>query len=114
MSVAGGIRVGVTIVVGLGYWWVAATIAGVREPWDAPGYWTIAYPGSLLLSGIIGAAAGSPAWPLGVLLALTQAAVIAARAEVGPLWPVGLLFLAILALPSALAAALGARLARRR
>lgn len=98
--------------VGAIYWWAAAEIGAVAEPWDAPHYWTVAYPLSLLLAVIIGAISRPAAWLQGAVLILAQGAVVIARAAPGPLWPVGLLFLIVLTVPGAIAAALGARLTR--
>lgn len=94
------------------YWWAVAAASHVSEPWDAPRYWTIAYPGALLLA--FGAGLGLRAWPwlTGYIVMLAQWPVMVALAGLGPLAPVGLMYLCVLALPAVLAAWAGVRLRR--
>lgn len=97
---------------GVAYWFAVAWLGGVREPWDAAGYWTIAYPLSLVVAAILGATSRRRAWTAGALFVLAQAVPLASSGF-GPLWAIGAMFLALLTAAGAAAAQIGRRLARR-
>ena len=82
------------------YWQLVCQIAGVAEPWDAAGYWTLWYPVSLLLSGIAGWLRKSHGWYAGALLTFAQLPIRWINNDTDVLWPVALLFLGLLAVPA--------------
>lgn len=94
---------------GLTYWSIVSALSGGAEPWDAPGFWSIAFPGALVLCVLLGFAAPSRAWAWGAILMLTQVpiVIVVSRAEPDPLLVVGLLYATVLALPAALLSWLG-------
>lgn len=99
--------------IGIAYWSVASGMAGGGEPWDAPAYWTLAYPGALLLSAVLGFAMPTRAWLWGPIVVFAQVAVVIALAGVGPLLIAGALYAAVLSIPAALISG-GAGWIRRR
>ena len=101
---------GVLIVGGL-YWQLVCRMTGTLEPWDAPIYWSVAYPVSLLLSGITGRFLGTHEWLGGALITFAQLPVMWLNNEagLGPLWIVGLIFLILLAVPCVAVSALTGR-----
>ena len=88
------------ILVGTAYWTVVSVLGGTPEPWDAPGYWTVAYPGVLLLSAVAGLVRPAGAWAWGTLLVLAQVVVVVIATGVGPLLAAGLLYAVVLSLPA--------------
>lgn len=101
--------------IGLVLWIVTAATSGRSEPWDAPGYWTIAYPLAVLLCGVLGFLYVESPWRWAVTLMLMQALVMAFGADFTDgfgLLPIGLIFLAILCLPAVAAAQVGAWIGR--
>jgi peptidoglycan/LPS O-acetylase OafA/YrhL len=95
-------------------WYATAMMAGRREAWDSPLYWTIAYPVALLLSGLLACLHPRRAWLRA--LALFEAQMLAMwlrNGEIGNLWPLGMLLIAVLALPAMLIATLVAHFAGR-
>lgn len=48
----------IILAVGSVYWQLFAEMTGASEPWDAPAYWTLAYPGSLIMLGNAGFSSG--------------------------------------------------------
>lgn len=100
----------IILAVGSVYWQLFAEMTGASEPWDAPAYWTLAYQGSLILSGIAGFFLRRGGWLAGVLLTFAQLPVIWINNEAGPLWAMGLLFLCVLAVPAVAISALSGRL----
>lgn len=100
------------LLAGILYWLAVNAISGTMEPWDAPSYWTIAYPIALAIAGLAGFLSRLPAWLVGSLVIFAQLPVMLAGAGIGPLIAAGLLFLGLLAIPAIAAAWLGARLRR--
>lgn len=103
----------IAAVIGIAYWAVASAMAGGDEPWDAPAYWTLAYPGALLVSAVLGVTMPGRAWLWGLIVVFAQVPVVIAVSGAGPLLMAGLLYAAVLSLPAALVSA-GAAWARRR
>ena len=103
----------IAAVIGIAYWAVASAMAGGDEPWDAPAYWTLAYPGALLVSAVLGVAMPGRAWLWGLIVVFAQVPVVIAVSGAGPLLMAGLLYAAVLSAPAALVSA-GAAWARRR
>ncbi|WP_157745197.1 hypothetical protein [Luteimonas chenhongjianii] len=101
---------------GLGYWAMVSAASGGVEPWDAPVFWTMAFPGALALSAALGAIAPSRAWLWGAIVMLAQVPVVVSVAGASALMIAGLLYASVLAVPAALVAwgsgALRQRLAR--
>lgn len=89
------------LLTGLAYWALVSAMSGGVEPWDAPAFWTIAFPGALALSALLGALAPMRAWAWGAIVMLAQVPVVIALAGAGPLLIVGLLYAAVLAVPAA-------------
>src|SRR2546423_1275816 len=99
-----------SIMLGLALWTVAAMLGKHAEPWDAPGYWTIAYPAAIALSGLLGYLFPERPWRWAALLMLMQLAVMFMGGSDFSLLPLGLVLLAVLTLPAAALASLCARL----
>ncbi|MDX3900438.1 MAG: hypothetical protein QHC40_08020 [Sphingobium sp.] len=89
-------------------------MAGVDEPWDAPAYWTAAYPISLLLSGGAGLYFRKRGWLAGLAISFAQLPVMWINNGTGALWAVGLLFLSVLAVPAMAISTLTGLIATRR
>jgi hypothetical protein len=75
-------------------------------------YWTVVYPLSVGLSGIIGWFLRGRGWIAGVIISLAQMPMVL-NSGTGPLYAVGLLFLILLTIPAASFSALSGRLASR-
>lgn len=103
-----------SLVGGLAYWGLASWRIGGGEPWDAGTYWTVWYPGALLLSLALGFALPARAWLWGLLVVLAQMPVVAVVTGVEPLILAGLLYALVLAVPAAAVAAFGGWLRGRR
>lgn len=99
-------------------WLATAAVSGRSEAWDAPLYWTAAYPLAVVLAALLGALSPLRAWRWGLTIMLVQALTLAVTAADFGLLPMGLVVFALLALPlvgaSLLAAALRGRLGARR
>ena len=104
----------VAAVAGIALWIGASFLSGRREAWDAPAYWSAAYPVSLALCGLLGILWPQKPWRWALALFLGQFAGMAIRnGEVGSLAPLGLILFAVLSLPGMLVAQLGARFRAR-
>ena len=99
---------------GASLWLAAAVVSGKREAWDASVYWTIAYPLSIALAGVLGFRVPEKAWRWGLAVMWAQALVLmVSGSDFGQL-PPGLIMFSILALPAVFVAMLAARLRLRR
>lgn len=101
------------------FWLAVARGAGVAEPWDAAGYWTVWYPVSLLLAAGGGYVVGrgtrkNAGWAAGAIVTLAQLPVMELGAGTSGLWPAGLLVLLVLAVPAMALAALAGWVARKK
>lgn len=84
--------------------WLATAILSNRvEPWDASGYWTIAYPSAIALAGVFGYLAPERPWRWAVVIMFTQAIVMIGGGAGLGLLPLGLALLSLLAVPAILA-----------
>jgi len=102
---------GIAILGGASLWVLTSLITGRSEAWDAPIYWSVAYPLALLLAGVLGYRAPRRAWRWGLAVMLVQAPVMLLTSGSSlNLLPVGLALFAVLALPAIAAATLGVRL----
>lgn len=112
----GWVAAALAALTGLAYWAMVAAVSGGAEPWDAPRFWTVAFPGALALSGLLGAVAPTRAWAWGAIVMLAQVPVVVAVSGASPLLIAGLLYAVALAVPAALVSwgsgALRARSAR--
>lgn len=98
---------------GLVFWTFVSLREGVAEPWDAPRYWTVHYPLSLVISALAALAFKRHAWVSGLAITLAQLPVMAWQNGIGPLTIVGLGFAAVLAIPPMIVAATAVRLRDR-
>ncbi len=99
----------VTLKVGVVFWMLVAWRTPGGEPWDAPAFWTVAYPIALAIAAVLGACFPRKAWLWGLLLIALQVPVVAVMSGVGPLLLAGVVYALVLALPAmAIAAAAGA------
>ena len=87
-----------------------SALGGRSEPWDAPIYWSIAYPVALVLAAGLGYFFPQRPWRWALTLMFMQAAnMVLGGAGLG-LLPLGLVVLGVLSLPAVLFAWLAARL----
>jgi len=100
----------VAIIGGAAYWTLAAAIAGEREPWDDPSYWSIAYPLSIVLAAVLGYVFPHRPWRWALVLTFMQAVVMILGGSGLGLLPIGLVLLGILSLPAIAAAVMAAKL----
>lgn len=100
--------------VGLILWAVTTYLSGRAEAWDAPMFWSRAYPIALLLAAGIGWAFPRRAWLVGGVIVWMLVPVMLTGPTGLSMLPPGLVLVAILSLPAMLAGALGARIGRRR
>ncbi|NYZ62049.1 hypothetical protein [Luteimonas deserti] len=103
----------IAALIGIAYWAVASGIAEGGEPWDAPAYWTVIYPGALLVSAMLGSAMPTRAWLWGPIVVFAQVPVVIAVSGAGALLLAGLVYAVALSVPAALVSA-GAGWMRRR
>ncbi len=99
---------------GIVLWLATSFAAGGREAWDAPGYWTVAYPVAIAICAVLGYL--HPQRPGLWALVLFESQLVGmwiGSGEIGGLWPLGMLVLAAIALPGVAAAVLASRLRRR-
>ncbi|MFW5453269.1 hypothetical protein [Thioalkalivibrio sulfidiphilus] len=82
-------------------WLLTALLTGRSEAWDSPYYWSLAYPMSILLAGIVAYRAPRRAWRWGLAVMLVQALVmvVTSGGSFG-LLPLGLLLFGVLSLPA--------------
>ena len=94
-------------------WSIASLLLEGREPWDAPGYWSLWYPLALLIAAVLGCLFPRRPWrwPIAVMLVQLPVMLFIAGGD-GGLLPLGALLLLVLAVPGMLAAAIGAAIGR--
>lgn len=90
----------IAIVGGAVLWLATVVISGRREAWDSSLYWTVAYPLSIVLAGVLGYRFPEKPWRWGLVVMLVQAVVLAITAASFGLLPLGLILFAILSLPA--------------
>lgn len=97
------------IMIGMTLWFAVSFISGRTEAWDAPQYWTIAFPLLLISAAALGYAFPEKPWRWALALFLSQMPAMMIRSgEVGNLWPLGLMMLAFYSLPAIVCAKGGA------
>jgi hypothetical protein len=94
-------------------WVMTAVASGRREPWDAGGYWTVAYPLALALAGLLGYAFPAGPWRWALAVIFTQVPVMIAAGSGLGLLPLGVALLAVLALPAVAIAGVAAKIRAR-
>ena len=95
----------VAALAGVALWIGASVLSGRREAWDAPIYWSVAYPAALVLCALLGWLWPRKPWRWALALFLFQFVGMAIRnGELGGLWPLGLVLFAVLSVPGMLAA----------
>ena len=99
MSRTTSIAIACAIVLGLALWTAAALLGHRAEPWDAPSYWTIAYPAAIALSGALGFAFPQRPWRWVLALMFMQLPVMILGGSGFSLLPMGLILMAVLSLP---------------
>lgn len=90
----------VTCAASLAFWAVASLLAGVEEPWDAPGFWTVIYPAGLGLSAVLGFMLARFQWIAGAIVMFAQIPVVMACSGVSSLLGAGVVYAAILSIPA--------------
>jgi hypothetical protein len=96
---------------GVVLWLVAAAATGRREAWDAGIYWSLFYPLSLAVAGILAYLFPKRPWRWAAALFLGQLVAMAVRSgEIGNLFPLGLIAFGVLSLPAVAVARFGSRL----
>lgn len=104
----------ISIVAGVVLWTLTAAIGGRTEPWDAPGYWSVAYPLAIALAGVLGYVFPQRPWRWAVVLMFMQGAVMLFSGSGLGLLPLGLIVLGVLSLPAVAFASFAARLSQRK
>jgi len=89
----------VAIIGGALLWVLTAAISGRREAWDAPLYWSVTYPLSIVLAGGLAYRVPEKPWRWGVAVMLAQAMAMAVSGAGLSLLPMGLIMFGVLALP---------------
>lgn len=100
-------------IVGLAYWAAVSGMLGGGEPWDAAAYWTLMYPGALLLAAMLGIAMPTRAWLWGPIVVFAQVPVVVAVSGAGPLLLAGVVYAAVLSIPAALVSGVAGWIRRR-
>jgi len=91
---------GFILAVSLGFWTAVSMIAGVAEPWDAAGYWTIFYPAALVLSAVLALLPRRFQWAVGAVVIFAQVPVVMVPSGAGPLLGAGIVIATILSIPA--------------
>ncbi len=104
---------GIAMAAGAVLWIATALIGGRGEPWDVPGYWTVAYPLAIALAGLLGYAFPVRPWRWAAVVMLMQVVVMLFGSSGFGLLPAGLLLLTVLTLPAIALAQLAAWVRRR-
>jgi hypothetical protein len=98
------------IIGGAVLWQVTAALSGKIEAWDAPFYWAVTYPLSIILSGWLGYLFPEKPWRWGFSVMFAQAGMLMISSSSFGLLPLGLILFGVLALPASGFAQIIARL----
>jgi len=90
----------VSCAVSLVFWATAASLAGVKEPWDAASFWTVLYPAALGLSVLLGLLLARYQWTAGAIVMFAQIPVVMASSGVSSLLGAGVVYAALLSIPA--------------
>lgn len=104
----------IAVVAGTLLWATTSMISNKVEPWDAAGYWTVAYPLAIGIAGFLGYLAPERPWRWALVIMFTQVIVMVAGGSGLGLLPLGLILLAILSVPAVVVARFGAAVRIRR
>jgi hypothetical protein len=104
---------GIAIIAGAVLWTLTAATGGRSEPWDTPGYWSVAYPLAVVLSGVLGYLFPRGAWRWAAALRFMQAPVMIISGAGFGLFPMGLIALGVLSLPAVALASIAAKVSLR-
>jgi len=89
-------------------------MTGRREAWDSTQYWSVGLPFAGVVSLLLGYLARGRQWIWTILIIPGQVTTMMVRnGEIGTLWPLMMILAAVLSLPFAGAAWIGARLRAR-
>lgn len=105
---------GIALLSGIAAWVVVTALSGRREAWDSELYFTFGIPSLCLVAGLLGYLAPDHPWRWGAMPLVGQALWLFAAQGLGNLWVLGLVMFGIYAVPSIVAARLGAAVANRR
>jgi hypothetical protein len=97
---------------GLALWLFTSGTSGLREPWDAPEFWTLGYPVAVGLSALLGLVWPRRSWIWGFIVMAMMAPVMVWNGSDLSLLPLGPIALAVLAVPPSLAGLVAGRLRR--
>ena len=70
--------------IGLLYWTAYSMIVATDEPWDGLHYWSVAYPGSMVIAAVTGFVFRRRAWITGLSLTFAQLPIILIHSSIGP------------------------------
>lgn len=90
----------VAIAGGVVLWLATAAISGSREAWDSTLYWSVTYPLSIGLAGVLGYFYTERPWRWGLAVMFAQALALLLAAGGFSLLPLGLVAFVILSLPA--------------
>ena len=90
----------VSIVGGAVLWIIATLVSGKQEAWDSSLYWSVSYPLSIALAGMVGYWAPDRPWRWGLAVMWAQAVVLVFSAADFGMLPIGLILFSVLALPA--------------
>lgn len=106
-----------SVIAGGAIWGWVAVSSGRAEPWDAPQFWTLAYPAALGVCAVFGFVWPQRPWRWALIVfAMLLAVMSAGGAAAGSsfsMMPLGIVALAVLGLPGVLLAALAGWVRRR-
>jgi hypothetical protein len=97
---------------GLALWLLTSGASGLREPWDAPGFWTLGYPVAIALAAILGLVWPMRSWLWSFIVMAMMAPVTVWNGSDLSMMPPGLIALAVLAVPGSLAGLIAGRIRR--
>ncbi|GGK52824.1 hypothetical protein [Salinarimonas ramus] len=103
----------ITLLLAIICWQMFCIAFDVREPWDAPAFWSVAYPASIAMSAVAGYLARS-GWIVGLVVTFAQLPIIVVSNGLDATNLFAVAILAALSLPPAVAAASAARLAENK
>ncbi|MGC3975690.1 MAG: hypothetical protein QM771_15110 [Nitrospira sp.] len=98
---------------GMVVWTLVSAFSHKSEAWDSDLYFTLGMPAVCLLSALLGYLEPNNPWRWGAAPLVGQALVMLLTHSPGNLMPFGILMFGILALPSIVAAKIGALAAKR-
>lgn len=104
----------IALLSGIAVWVVITALSGRREAWDSELYFTYGIPSLCLVAWLLSYLAPNNPWRWGMIPLVGQALWLFAVQGLGNLWVLGIVMFGIYAVPSIVAARLGAAIANRR